>query len=914
MKTTTILRLTATLLLLCASAPPVQAAVQWETFQLPVSRNSHSFKLWQRSASGLVVIATVVGDTYYVGGLENAYYFELKAQFDRNGGEYWIEDITPPAHETSPVNKLGLTHAQWRVATSTPQHYMALPQGRMGHAFSFEQGGVAPCAMTKGALQQEAVVNASGAREWLSYGYFEGWAQISPSGQQFYRVTDLNTGERTGWLPFTQSNLVPSAQWFAPDPIDTSTLRAVTIHLAPGQAWQDFVLYTSDGMAQSIRAVEGVHWNGTAFVSDHRAVVSGSVSVGAVFWLVRVADGRSSLQPGIDQSQQGGVGHMGEENQTLAWGSFFPPAGLPSGQTISVGFEISDARYGHREHLSVRYSDGRPSTPVTWLSAGGILVDGYNDSEASNVLHYDLYGATVDDTQDWWLFDAAAYNGGGEAFDFRATRIYDGWHPGHPVVPTQHVSFVMNASRRNHLLLMYQGNDPLGWPVTATGGVFDTPVRSPVAPFPILYNMTTYYAHARGENQLGQRWTLRDLTTGEEMGGSASSIDLSTWAPSASIALNINHTRWGHRLSLHQAGHPSRTIHRGAIQGVTYWNAGQPVFSPTGHFTATSRRNPAVTAYTIVDETTGEEYVNPTDPQLKGWAVLDPNADADNDGLPNWYELMIGTSSSDANVDADGHSEGWDTDGDHISDFDEMRYGFDPLSTNDMGEDADSDGASNGWEILNGRSPRDPFNGSAPVVEIVEGNDQLAWTGQIDDFPLMVRLLNSDGASIPNQPVVFTAPSGTLAISKTPGSPEAASQTAMTNFDGYTAIFFRQPTTPFATTMVEARAIDDTGALVATVSFSTQSVGGDVAGAAAPTDLDGTWIESATSSAEAYELTWVDASANEIAFVIEKSKVDEAHYIPVAYVPPNTTSWRDYDLHFETEVYYRVVSVAVPIQ
>ena len=71
MKSSLILRLAAACILLATPAT-MQAVVQWETFQLPVSRNSHSFKLWQRSASGPVEIATVVGDTYYVGGLENA--------------------------------------------------------------------------------------------------------------------------------------------------------------------------------------------------------------------------------------------------------------------------------------------------------------------------------------------------------------------------------------------------------------------------------------------------------------------------------------------------------------------------------------------------------------------------------------------------------------------------------------------------------------------------------------------------------------------------------------------------------------------------------------------------------------------------------------------------------------------------
>ena len=311
MQSTLLLRLTTFLVVcICSISAHADPLPTW-TFQLPVSRNSHSFILWQSTGplSSPVQIPTVPGNTYSVSGFDNAYYFDLNAQFDQTLGEFWLEDITPATHETSAHNTLALTHAPWRTPSSTPKHYLALPEARLGHVFSLEQAGGATYGMTNGALQLYADVNGSGGREWFSYGYFEAWAEFSAAGYQFYRIIDHTTGERTGWLPFTHSNLV-SAQWVLASA--TSPLRAVSIMLAPGQVWRDFVLYSSHGPAQTLRAVQTMHWNGTAFVSDPSATVSGSVCVGMDYWLVRVADGKSSLE-----SLPLGLGHMGQDNQIV---------------------------------------------------------------------------------------------------------------------------------------------------------------------------------------------------------------------------------------------------------------------------------------------------------------------------------------------------------------------------------------------------------------------------------------------------------------------------------------------------------------------------------------------------------------------------------------------------------------------
>ena len=105
------------------------------------------------------------------------------------------------------------------------------------------------------------------------------------------------------------------------------------------------------------------------------------------------------------------------------------------------------------------------------------------------------------------------------------------------------------------------------------------------------------------------------------------------------------------------------------------------------------------------------------------WAL----ADADNDGLSNLEEFMLGTNPNLADTDGDGPSDRWelehgyspdvplppdvlpDTDGDGVPDVWESRIGTNPSSATDSlpCADTDGDGFLDAYEFLIGSDPED---------------------------------------------------------------------------------------------------------------------------------------------------------------------------------------------------------------
>ncbi|RJQ77868.1 MAG: hypothetical protein C4519_12580 [Desulfobacteraceae bacterium] len=117
----------------------------------------------------------------------------------------------------------------------------------------------------------------------------------------------------------------------------------------------------------------------------------------------------------------------------------------------------------------------------------------------------------------------------------------------------------------------------------------------------------------------------------------------------------------------------------------------------------------------------GWEVINRLDP-LKD----DSGIDGDGDGLINAVEFGLSTNPHDADTDKDELTDGDevhtlgtdplsdDTDGDHFSDYLELAHGFDPLDAADVTSDQDGDGYLTLSEVYNGTDPWD--SSSRPVA------------------------------------------------------------------------------------------------------------------------------------------------------------------------------------------------------
>ena len=217
---------------------------------------------------------------------------------------------------------------------------------------------------------------------------------------------------------------------------------------------------------------------------------------------------------------------------------------------------------------------------------------------------------------------------------------------------------------------------------------------------------------------------------------------------------------------------------------------------------------------------------------------LDPNSDdragdPDGDGLSNIQECVLGTKPVASDTDGDGVSDprelatgtdplNADSDGDGIPDGWEIRYGLNPLSAADAALDPDGDGQSNLYEFSSGTDPGDFYNGEAPLVTIVGGNNQVGVAGAFNALPLVISVSNAAGTvSLANAPVVFAVPEGggKLGLTDANPTPLAATLNLTTSPAGIARAYFQQPSEAYVETSILVTAGNTR------VSFTTSSAG-----------------------------------------------------------------------------------------
>jgi len=161
------------------------------------------------------------------------------------------------------------------------------------------------------------------------------------------------------------------------------------------------------------------------------------------------------------------------------------------------------------------------------------------------------------------------------------------------------------------------------------------------------------------------------------------------------------------------------------------------------------------------------------------------DVDVDGDGLTAWEERFLGTNDNNPDTDNDGIPDAW-----------EYNHGVNPL-VNDASADPDGDGATNLQEYQAGTDPNEYYNGVAPILVIVSGNNQM---GRINSFlanPFVAKVTNSQNQPLVNAPITFGVADGGGELSTSVlGAPLSSTITVRTGSDGTAAVYFKLPSDP----------------------------------------------------------------------------------------------------------------------
>jgi hypothetical protein len=177
-----------------------------------------------------------------------------------------------------------------------------------------------------------------------------------------------------------------------------------------------------------------------------------------------------------------------------------------------------------------------------------------------------------------------------------------------------------------------------------------------------------------------------------------------------------------------------------------------------------------------------------------------------------------------------------DTNNNGLDDTWETSHGL-SLAANNRNTSPTGNGTTVVQAYVNGTDPNDYFNGAAPTLIMLGGNNQIGLSGQFNELPFDMGVWNPAGtAPLINAPVTFTVQSGggKLALTNT-GTPALSTTLNLTTDNNGTAtVYYQQP----AVAGVQSSIVFNAGSVQANFSTTT-FVELNLGGLASLTDSDG---------------------------------------------------------------------------
>jgi hypothetical protein len=228
-----------------------------------------------------------------------------------------------------------------------------------------------------------------------------------------------------------------------------------------------------------------------------------------------------------------------------------------------------------------------------------------------------------------------------------------------------------------------------------------------------------------------------------------------------------------------------------------------------------------------------------------------------------------------------------DTDHNGLRDSWETQY-FGQIGV-DPNADPDGDGRTNLQEFLQGTDPNDYFNGVAPVLTIISGNNQQTQAGSTLPQPLVVKVATNAGTPLVNAPIAFAVVDGDGMLSSVAGQPPSTALTLRTGADGVASVTYRQPTQVGFTSHILVSAASSSINATATFTERTLTTTGLIAAPAAVNEV----VNLGQSKARTIRLTNYSNAARQFTTNLENSYVADVSFTDSDQSGGPTFVWND---------------------